>query len=156
MSNNIPYQLLDKPMYHMCVKDEWTKAVNAEKAYFPPTFEMDGRKTHASMQPNGLLATANHFCKPISPPSVEWICVELNPKVMLETLGVATLVESPQAVGDQAAPESTDKTDNKPTIFYPHIYGGIATKVPGVVTRIFPMTRSQEDGTFLDIPGLLE
>jgi uncharacterized protein (DUF952 family) len=127
-----PYQLLDRPMYHLCVKDEWQAAVDAGKAYFPPTFDQDKRKTHASMHADKLVGTANLFYKSSSPASTEWICIELDPKCLLETLGVVSLVESPEAVGDQAA-ETTS------TIRYPHIYGGIATGVPGVVTNTFPM-----------------
>ncbi len=143
-----PYQLLDRPMYRLCVKEEWQDAVESGKAYFPPTFQEDKMKTHASMHPDKLLDTANHFYKTTSPASTDWICIELDPKSMLETLGIVTLVESPEPVGDQAA-ETTS------TIRYPHIYGGIPTKVPGVVANTFLMTRDPEDGTFLAIPGLL-
>lgn len=144
------YQLLDRPMYHMCVKDEWHAAVESGTAYFPPTFEQDGRKTHASMHPDKLLDTANHFYKTTSPASTEWICLELDPRYMLETLGIVTLVESPEAVGDLSA-EATSSS-----IRYPHIYGGIATTIPGVVTNTFAMTRDVNDGTFLAIPELCE
>jgi uncharacterized protein (DUF952 family) len=152
-SSFTPYQLIDRRMYHLCVKDEWQAAVETGKAYFPPTFEQDRRKTHASMQPDKLLGTANFFYKSSSPASTEWICIELDPTSLLEKLGVATLVEAPEAVGDTAAPTESTTT---PTIRYPHIYGGIATGFPGVVvTNTFPMTRDPTDGTFLAIPGLL-
>ena len=136
-------------MYHLCVKEDWETAVKSGRAYFPPTFDQDKRKTHASMHAEKLLDTANFFYKSSSPASTEWICIELDPQCLLETLGVVTLVESPEAVGDQAAPTATE------TIRYPHIYGGIATSVAGVVTNTFPMTRDPDDGTFLTIPGLL-
>lgn len=147
MESFTPYQLLDRPMYHLCVKDEWEAALDSGQAYFPPTFEQDHRKTHASMHADKLLNTANFFYKSSSPASTEWICIELDPKCMLEKLGVVTLVESPEPVGDQAAETTT-------TIRYPHIYGGIATGTPGVVTKTFPMIRDPTEGTFLEIPGL--
>lgn len=142
-----PYQLLDRPMYHICVKQEWKAAVDSKRAYFPPTFEQDKRKTHASMHPDKLLDTANHFYKASSPPTVEWICIELDPKALLETVGMVTLVESPEAVGDHAAETTT-------TIRYPHIYGGIPTAVAGVVANTYAMTRDPDTGTFLAIPEL--
>ena len=153
MASFTPYQLMDRPMYHMCVKEQWDAAREAGQAYFPPTFQQDGRKTHASMMPEKLLDTANHFYKSTSPASTEWICLELDAKYMYETLGIVTLVESPLPVGDQ--PALTVAPTESP-IRYPHIYGGIATSVPSLVTRIFPMIRDPNDGTFLSIPGLGE
>jgi len=147
MSSFTPYQLVDRPMYHLCVKDEWQAAVDSKKAYFPPTFEQDKRKTHASMHSDKLVGTANFFYKASNPASVEWVCIELDPKCLLERVGIVTLVESPEPVGDHAAETTT-------TIRYPHIYGGIPTSVVGVVIKTYPMTRDPQDGTFLTIPGL--
>jgi len=101
------------------------------------------------MNPDKVLATANHFYKSNSPAIEEWICVELDPKILLEKVGIVTLVEQPEAVG------TTDAETVPSTIRYPHIYGGIPTCINGVVTRVFSMIRNSEDGTFLDIPGLL-
>ena len=145
-----PYQLLGKPMYHMCVKAQWEEVSNAGTAYFPPTYDDDRRKTHASMHADKLLATANHFYKSSSPAEEEWICIQLDPTCLLEKAGISTLVEEPEAVGGTDA-----ETPVTSTIRYPHIYGGIPTSIQGVVSGIFPMTRSSSDGSFLDIPGLL-
>jgi uncharacterized protein (DUF952 family) len=142
-----PYQILDRSIYHLCVKSEWENARQAQQAYFAPTFVPDGRKTHASMDTDNLVSTANFFYKSNKE---SWICLALNPNVLLE-LGIPTMVEAPAPVGDHAAPEI------KATIIrYPHIYGGIATTVPKLVTNVFPMTRDMSDGTFLSIPGLVE
>jgi uncharacterized protein (DUF952 family) len=143
----VPYQILDRPIYHFCVKSEWENAQQAQQAYFPPSFVPDGRMTHASMDNTNLLGAANFFYKSSKE---SWLCLELNPNVLLE-LGIHTMVEAPAPVGDQAAPE-------KATIIirYPHIYGGISTTVPKLVTNVFPMTRDMSDGTFLSIPGLKE
>jgi uncharacterized protein (DUF952 family) len=148
-----PYQILDRPIYHLCVEKEWQAAVDAKPnsiAYFPPTFEQDGRKTHAAMGTEGLVGLANLFYT--SSPD-KWICLELDPRKMLQELGVVTMVEAPMPVGDQAAVAPED-TASATMIQYPHIYGGIATN-HNVVTRTFPMTRAP-DGTFLAIPGLVE
>ena len=144
-----PYQLLDKPMYHMCIKAQWEEVSKAGMAYFPQTYQEDRRKTHASMHAEKLLATANHFYMSSSPVEEEWICIEVDPSCLLNKAGISTLVEEPEAVGGTSAESVTS------TIRYPHIYGGIPTSINGVVTNIFPMTRSPSDGRFLDIPGLL-
>lgn len=149
----VPYQILNQPIYHLCVKEEWEAAKRENSAYFPPTFVQDGRKTHASMDASDkLIKTANHFYKSST---TEWICLELNPNIFLE-LGIHTMVEEPEPVGTTAAPKKESTGTGKKRIYYPHIYGGIATTVPTLVTNTYPMIRDVNDGTFLSIPGLVE
>jgi uncharacterized protein (DUF952 family) len=142
----VPYQILDRPIYHMCVKQDWEDAKAGNRAYFAPTFEQDGRKTHASMfADEKLLATANHFYKSSKD---KWICLQVDPNVLLQ-LGIPTMVEPPAPVGDQSGEIVVNSK-----IRYPHIYGGISTMVPNLVTKAHPMVRDESDGTFLSIPGL--
>ena len=137
---------MDRPIYHLCIQSQWEDAKQSEKAYFPPTYQVDGHVTHASMEKENLLAASNLFYKQSTG---KWVCLELDPNVLLYQLGITTLVEASRAVGDQAAETTTT------TIRYPHIYGGIATTVPNLVTNVFPMKRDA-DGSFVSIPGLFE
>ena len=147
-SSNEEQQQMDNdqvtvPIYHICEKHVWEQALDAQQTYFPPTFEEDGRKTHAGMDPNRLLDSANHFYKQSK--CSDWICLQIDPMVLFQKAGLRTLLESPLAVGTTAA----EKTSRK----FPHIYGGIPTTIPNLVTDIYPMTRAV-DGTFLFIQGL--
>jgi uncharacterized protein (DUF952 family) len=135
-----PYQILDQPIYHLCEKALWDEA---KDVYYPPTFEEDDKITHAGMLVEKLLGSANHFYKSSQ---AEWICVEINPNILLEN-GIQTMVESPANVGATSA--------ERVTIRFPHIYGGIFKTLPDVVIKVYPMIRSP-DGTFSEITGLTD
>lgn len=48
-------------LFHMTTKASWDAAKKSKKAYYPPTFEVDGHYTHATGVPSRLITTANHF-----------------------------------------------------------------------------------------------
>lgn len=128
-------------IYHMCQKDIWEESIAQGEAYFPPTFQQDGYFTHASAVASRLIDTANHFYKETKG---EWICIELSVSA-LKKLGIVTRFEEPMPVGDTVALANDTR--------YPHVYGGLPSHVPGVVTNTFPMKRDPQ-GTFLAIEGL--
>jgi len=135
---------IDK-LYHMCQKLLWDEALESKLAYFPPTFEKDGYFTHATAVPERLIDTANHFYTSVEG---EWICVELS-NAALKKLGISTRFEEPMPVGDMRVGEKW--TDWR----CPHIFGGIPSSVPGIVTNVFPMKRD-EQGNFLSIEKLTD
>ncbi|KAL3768624.1 hypothetical protein ACHAW5_004319 [Stephanodiscus triporus] len=134
-------------LYHMCRASSYEGAVSANAAYFPPTFVQDGRFTHATAVPSTLISTANHFYAD-APPDDDWICLELDREVLEKRMGIVTIFERAAPVGDIDTDKSWD-------VLVPHIYGGIPVHVDGVVTKVYKMNRSQEDGTFLGIDGLV-
>ena len=134
-------------LYHMCRTSLYEKAVTANAAYFPPTFVQDGRFTHATAIPSTLISTANHFYTD-TPLGDDWICLKLDREVLEKRLGIVAVFEGAAPVGDI----DTDKIWN---FVCPHIYGGIPVHIEGVVTKVYKMSRSQEDGTFLSIEGLV-
>ena len=134
-------------VYHMCQKSVWNEAVVSGKAYYPPTFVEDGYFTHATAIPKRLLATANHFYTSVQG---EWICLELS-TTALSDAGIVTRMEEPKPVGTQTASEDWETHQWA----CPHIFGGIPTKIGGVVVRTYEMKRD-EMGTFLSIAGLVD
>mmetsp|Transcript_8153 Transcript_8153/g.17717 ORF Transcript_8153/g.17717 Transcript_8153/m.17717 type:complete len:285 (-) Transcript_8153:30-884(-) len=131
-------------LYHMCRKTIWNMAVDAKAAYFPPTFEQDGAFTHATAVPARLVETGNHFYQEVKG---DWICLQLS-RSALQGLGVRTVFEEAKPVGNI-------KDDDHWDWICPHIYGGIATSVEGVVTKVFEIERD-DSGKFLSIPGLVD
>ena len=138
----------DRVLYHMCPRDRWQAAVDQGQAYFPPTFDVDGGFTHATVVPHRLVETANHFYTAIKG---DWIVLSISQAALLK-LGIRTKDEQALPVGASAASE--DWIENK--WICPHIYGGIPTQASlGVVLDMYGMTR-RPDGTFVDIPGLVK
>jgi hypothetical protein len=128
-------------IYHMCEKKDWDEAVKDRGAYFPPTFHKDGKFTRASVFKEGLIDVANHFYKAIEG---EWICLELNLKLLLD-LGVVILPQEEANEGDDGNEEK--KQDSGKPVQCFQIYSGITTVVPGLVLNIYPLNRSP-CGTF--------
>jgi mannose-6-phosphate isomerase-like protein (cupin superfamily) len=139
--------LRDAPdvIYHMCEKSAWERSLAAKEAYFPPTYAKDGF-THATAVPARLLDTANHF---YTASQDEWVCLELSSKALYK-LGILTTLEGPKPVGEQDVDDEWKTSDWR----CPHIFGGIPGHMSGIVTNVYPMTRS--DGKFLSISGLTE
>jgi len=135
-------------LYHMCEKTLWEKAVTSKKAYYPPTFKVDGNFTHATAVPTRLIETANHFyTKSVG----DWICIELS-RSALTDVGIITIDEEGLPVGEQAV--SNNWVESK--WICPHIYGGIPTlESLGVLKKTYPMIR-MEGGKFVKIEGLTE
>jgi len=71
-------------------------------------------------------------------------------RAALEDIGIRTIFEKAKPVGTTAAVDAPDET-----WLFPHIFGGIAPHIEGVVTATFPMKRDQ-DGKFLSIEGLTD
>lgn len=131
-------------LYHMCQKSLWDEAVEAKRAYFPPTFVEDGSFTHATAVPERLVTTANHFYQATTG---DLICLQLSRSALL-ALGVETVFEEAKPVGKTA-------TGDWDTWICPHVKGGLTTTVEGVVTKVYRMKRDT-DGKFVSIEGLTD
>ena len=125
------------PIYHLAQRQRWFDAVRDQRAYFPPTFVLDGRFTRASLDLDGMVDVANEFYKESEG---DWICLELDPQVILE-LGIQ--------IEAHMAPESTPDTPVRCL----KVFGGITTKLPELVKSIHAMSRDQ-NGTFLSFSQL--
>ena len=148
-SSNMTCEPTDSDViYHMCEKHLWEEAVKSQKAYYPPTFEVDGFFTHATAVPERLIYTANHF---YTESKAEWICLQLS-RSALSDVGIVIKDEGGLPVGDTPVPDQIVENN----LVCPHIYGGIPTiESLGALTKIFPMTRT-ENGEFLAIAGLTD
>lgn len=129
----------------MCEKTLWEQVVASGDAYYPPTFDEDGRYTHATAVPGRLIETGNHF---YTSTKGEWICLKLSRSALLK-LGIKTVFE-------EAMPVGATKDDSNWDWICPHMYGGIPTSIDGVVTKTFAIQREEETGKFLSISGLTD
>lgn len=135
-------------LYHMCEEKLWNEAVESGKAYYPPTFKVDGNFTHATAVPQRLVETANHF---YTESKGNWICLELS-RSALSNIGIITKDEEGLPVGEAKVSEKWEESK----WICPHIYGGLPTiKSLGVLTKTFPMVRDDK-GQFLYISDLTE
>ena len=125
----------------MCLKSAWESA--SGEAYFPPTFATDGYFTHATAVPERLLKTANHF---YTGTAGDWICLQLS-RAALQKVGIITKFEEAKPVGETATGKDWGEWK------CPHIFGGIPTQIPGIVTKVYTMKRDV-NGQFLSIEGL--
>mmetsp|Transcript_12165 Transcript_12165/g.28882 ORF Transcript_12165/g.28882 Transcript_12165/m.28882 type:complete len:307 (-) Transcript_12165:159-1079(-) len=136
------------PLYHMCEVSAWTAAVDSGVAYFPPTFQKDGGFVHASLVPEKLINTANHF---YTDSTDDWICLKICGSELLKNkCGIVTVFEGPKSVGN------TEVKEEWKNQVFPHIYGGIPASIPGIVTETYPMKRDTASGRFLSITGLTD
>ena len=126
-------------LYHMTEKKLWTQAKLENKAYFPPTFELDGYYTHATAIPSRLIRTANHFYQDSKD---DWICIEFRRSSLLK-IGIIVKDEDPLPVGDQNVSEDWTGW------ICPHVYGGIP---PSIVEKEYLMERNGKE--FISIQGL--
>jgi hypothetical protein len=121
-------------IFHLCQKSNWDAAYHKKEPYFPPTFLQDGKFTRATVYKEDIVSTANEYYK--DTPG-EWICLELNVKV-LYGLGIPILA--------QIAPESTKDTPVKCL----QVFGGINTTLPSLLQKVYPMKRAA-NGEFLAV-----
>ena len=110
--------------------------------YFRPTFEVDVIFTHDIDVPTRLIAIANHLYT-----GTKWgyIWLQLR-RSALHKLGIVTKSEEPKPVVQTEVGETWNW-------FCPHIFVGIPTGVPGVVTSLYEIQCGAE-GTFLYIYSL--
>ena len=134
----------EEVLFHMAQRELYESVVAKGEAYFPPTFEADGMFTHATAVPTRLITTANHF---YTGTKGDWICLQLS-RSALHKLGIVTKFEEPKPVGETDVGEAWNW-------ICPHIFGGIPTGVPGVVTSVYEMQRDAE-GKFLSISGVTD
>lgn len=135
-------------IYHMTEKTSWEQAVKDRGAYFPPTFHKDGKFTRASVFKEGLIDVANHFYKATSPAECDWICLELNLKLLLD-MGIVILPQPPDEIPSSAEDGKEEKQADAPVQCF-QVYAGITTIVPGVVMKVYTVKRGG-CGTFLSL-----
>ena len=128
-------------LYHMTTAALWKEAVDADSAYYPPTFEADGLYTHATAVPSRLIGTANHFYQDTEG---DWICLEFT-RSSLKKCGIIVKDEQPLPVGDQAVSDEWVQSN----WICPHVYGGIP---PSIVEKTYAMIRNGK--AFTGIQGL--
>lgn len=130
-------------MYHLVQTKLWLACKASGETYYPPTYEQDGF-THATADPQKLLAVANYFYKDVS---ADWLCL----KMTRDTLAKANLTlkfEDPSPVGNKKALTAKESGGER----FPHIYGGIPPT--GAVLEEYAVRRGV-DGSYLSIDGLV-
>eukprot|EP00467_Chlorarachnion_reptans_P023844 CAMPEP_0114500224 /NCGR_PEP_ID=MMETSP0109-20121206/7846_1 /TAXON_ID=29199 /ORGANISM="Chlorarachnion reptans, Strain CCCM449" /LENGTH=320 /DNA_ID=CAMNT_0001677863 /DNA_START=65 /DNA_END=1027 /DNA_ORIENTATION=+ len=129
-------------LFHVAKKSLWETAKERGEIYYPPTFEQDGKFTHATADPSKLIDVLNHFYKNVKE---DFVCLRTS-KSALEGAGIKVTFEATAPVGDIEAIDMGDQ-------LFPHIIGGIPTKE--VVQEEMPVLRAP-DGTFLKIEGIIK
>eukprot|EP00977_Amphora_coffeiformis_P020466 scaffold8290_cov174-Amphora_coffeaeformis.AAC.3 len=122
-------------IYHLCPKDDWEKRP-VKFEYAPPSYEQEKlvRTTH---EVGRLTETANCFYKDKSPPTVEWVCLEID------TLGLRMNQIEMKMI----------ESDMDPTLKCPHVYGKIPEEV---IRNVYPVQRDLGSGEFLFVTGLTD
>ena len=100
--------------------------------------------THAISVPTRCIRIANNF---YTGTKGEWICLQLTYSVLHKLVSVTKFQEQ-KYVGQ------TEVEENWNCVF-PHFFGGIPTRVTGVVTSVYEMKRDAE-GKFIYISGLTD
>lgn len=134
-------------LYHLLPSKEWTICVEKDRAYYPPTFEMDGF-IHLTANPSFLLQVANHFYREVDG---AFVVLQLAPDKLKGTVKY----EPAAAVGDKQTKKDGYKTEKgrkeSDEILFPHLYGSGIEKE--AVQRVLSVTRDDE-GRFLSIESL--
>ena len=128
-------------LYHMTTVALWKEAVDADAAYYPPTFVEDGLYTHATAVPSRLIGTANHFYQDTEG---DWVCLEFT-RSALKKCGIVVKDEQPLPVGDKPVRDEWVQS----SWVCPHVYGGIP---PSIVAKTYPIVRDGK--AFVGIQGL--
>ena len=132
---------VDHPfVFHLIQAKLWDTAVEANTAYFPPTYDVDGF-THGTSNPDKLLNVANHFYQDAEG---EWYCLRMTVDSLALT-GVKVVFEGTAPVGE-IQPDFEGADDE----LFPHIHGGIH---PDAVLEVHAVSRAN-DGTFKSIEGI--
>lgn len=138
-----PRELKPEILYHLCPEREWELTLITGKAYFPPSFDRDG-VTVCHGKPSRLLAFVNHHH---GHAPGKWVCVEVT-RQALRNAGIAVRDELTSPVGRHLT-----RQDTQGKWLCPNIVGGIP---PGVVSKIYPVTRDTYSHKFIAIEGLTE
>jgi uncharacterized protein (DUF952 family) len=128
-------------VYHLVQKDLWNEALEANTAYYPPTYSQD-KFTHATANPDFLLTIGNHFYPDVKG---DWLCLRMSVD-SLSAMGVRTIFEGTAPVGDKQA--DFEGTDSE---LFPHILGGIH---PSAVLQAHEVIRDSE-GHFLSVSDVV-
>jgi len=123
-------------VYHLCRKDDWETSKTNQTPYFPRTFLKDGKFTRASLYLDDIADVANEYYWKTSPPSQDWIVLELDVQFLFHGLGIPVLVAP--------APEAEE-------VSCLQIFGGISTHpttIDSLVHGVYSMKRRPEDGKF--------
>ena len=104
--------------------------------YAPPSYETEKivRTTH---EVGRLVETANCFYQEKSPPTEEWVCLEID------TMGLRM-----NSIEMKMIPSDMD-----PTLKCPHVYGRIPIEA---IWNVYPIQRDATTGEFLFIAGLTD
>ena len=129
-------------IFHLAQAELWDKAKANGEPYYPPTYQQDGF-THATANPEKLLAVANHFYQDVSG---EWYCLRMT-VASLKQAGVKTIFEGTAPVGDKQ-PDFEGSEDE----LFPHVLGGI---LPAAVLEEHSVSRN-DAGEFLSIDKITE
>ncbi|MDZ7685546.1 MAG: DUF952 domain-containing protein [Gammaproteobacteria bacterium] len=133
---------MPKPIFHLALVDDWQRAVDQKKTYYPPTYKTDGF-THATAEPARLLDVANHF---YADTTGDWLCLRMTEE-SLAAEGIAIEYESAAPVG-----EADGKIEGTKDVLFPHIQGGIPVSS---VIATHAVLRDRK-GRFLDIDLCVE
>lgn len=71
-------------LFHVARKSLWEAAKKNKNTYYPPTFEQDGKFTHATADPTKLISVLNHFYKSVKG---DYVCLQTS-KEALEKAGI--------------------------------------------------------------------
>ena len=128
----------------MAQRELYKSVAASGEVYSCPKFEADGMFTHATAVPTCLITIAKHF---YTGTKGYWISLQLSLSA-LHRLGIVIKFEEPKHVGQTEVGETWNW-------FCPHIFGGIPTGVPGVVTSVYEIQRGAK-GKFISISGLTD
>jgi uncharacterized protein (DUF952 family) len=128
-------------VYHLVQKDLWNRALEANTAYYPPTYSQD-KFTHATANPDFLLTIGNHFYPDVKG---DWFCLRMSVD-SLSAMGVRTIFEGTAPVGNKEA--DFEGTDSE---LFPHILGGIH---PSAVLQAHDVVRDS-NGRFLSVTDVV-
>jgi len=132
-------------VYHLCRKNDWEDALESQTPYFPPTFLKDGRCTKASLYIEDIVDVANEFYRKSSPPSEEWIVLEIRVQFLYHGLGIPVLA---------AIALESHRSGNAYPVQCLQIFGGVSTHpmvLGSLITSVYPLERRAADGIFFGI-----
>merc|ERR1719166_465972 len=107
-----------KVFYHLIQSKIWEKCKADNETYYPPTYDQDGF-THLTEDASLLIEVGNQFYKSVQG---TWILLQLD----CTQTESEVKIEPAAAVGDI---EGNLKDENGDDLLFPHLYGGIVSKM---------------------------